>query len=188
MGEFKDGDVTMTVDWVPGKGWLLAKYVITNAGEARLLVFDRLYVTAPDGVRTVDPDLAWRWLDSGGAYRIAKIVTDVPKGRRVEIPDLPYARFLEPGGVLDGQAVVPLPLDQLLPYRQLPALASIGAVESLRLTIGFAVVDSGARGNAIGVDDAQVWSMPLDWALPRQRLLHSEEQAVSLPMQTLTKP
>ncbi|MGL6209613.1 MAG: hypothetical protein ACRC14_07275 [Paracoccaceae bacterium] len=180
MGEFKDGDVGMTVVWEPGKGCLLGKYHIANVGEARLLVFDRLYVTAPNGSRTVDPDLAWRWVEEGGAYQIAKMVTDVPKGLRVEIPELPYARILEPGAVLVGQVMVPLPLDQELPYQQVPRKAE-GNASSVRLTIGYAVVDDTAQANTIGAGDATVWSLRLDWALPRQKLLKSEEQPMSLP-------
>lgn len=182
MGEFKDGDVSLTVSWEPGKGWLLGRYQVANAGAARLVVFDRLYVTAPNGGRTVDPDLAWRWLDDGAVYRIAKIVTDVPKGRRVESPDLPYARLLEPGAVLAGQVVVPLPLDQALPYGQNPGLGPVDQVKALGLVIGYAVIDDQAEANAIDAGGEPVWSMPFGWAITRQRLVRAEDQPVSLPM------
>ncbi|WP_126975636.1 hypothetical protein [Frigidibacter oleivorans] len=181
-GALKEGDVVLEVTWTPGKGFLQGRYRLRNDGAAQLLVFDRLYHTAVTGARTVDPDHAWRWLDRDGSYRVAKTVPPVPSDRRVESPDLPYARLLPPQSALEGTVLLPLPLDQMLPYDQAPPLPPAEEVTAVTLTLGYAEVEAGTPAKALGEGADLVYSLPLGWALPRQRLVSTAPAALRLPM------
>lgn len=176
--EFRTGDVTMAVHWDQGEGWLRARYRLVNSGRVAVVVFDRLFHTDVSGKRKIDPDHCWRWLDQGGLYRMAKTVPSVPRHKRVESPEVPYARLLDPGAAIEGQAVVPVPLDQVLPYGQPPQVAG-DRIAGVQLTIGYAVVDAAMQARTL---EGDVLSLDYGWAEPRQKLLGSAAAAVELPL------
>lgn len=182
MGEFKETDVGLAVTWTPGEGFLAGAYQVINTGDARLLVFDRVYTTNPTGQRTVLPDHAWRWQVADGGYVVAKVVPEIPAGTRVESPEVPYARILEPQSQLDGVVHLPLPLDQFLPYEDVSHPGQGGEVKRVSLWIGVAVMDAMVSGRPVKGEEAGVFSVPFDWARARQRILRSVPFEITLPM------
>lgn len=183
MSVFKDGDVSLTVVWEHSTSGLLGRYALANAGRARLLVFDRLYQTTVVGSRVVDPELAWRWLEPDGIYRVAKFVPQVPAGRKVESPEFPYARLLEPQSRLTGTVLLPARLDQLRPYDEPAALAAVAKISGIVLTLGFAEIDDQAKAHPIGDDKDPAYSLVFDWAMTRQRLISSDVTSLQIAMQ-----
>ncbi len=180
-GKDEDMQVDLSVNWSAEPGQLRARYRLTNGGAGRVLVFDRLFHTAPSGVRTVDPALAWRWQEPDGTYLVVKYVPRVPQGTRVEIPELPYARWLNPGAVLEGEAAVPVPADVLRPYQEKPAPGSVASVGRTALVIGVAAEDDEIRLTPVKGEEG-VFSVAFDWAEPRQRLIWSPVLEAAVPM------
>lgn len=183
MGVLKDGDVSVSVTWEATEAWVLGRYRVTNAGKASLYLFDRLYQTAPSGARTVDADLAWRWLEADGVYRVAKFVPQVPVGWKVESPEVAYARALPVGGMLEGAVLLPGRLDQALPYGVAPPLAPVAKIKGIVLSFGFAEIDAAAEPVVLGKGEAQVLSLPFDWLITRQRMVSSEFAPLAVVMQ-----
>lgn len=188
MGVLKDGDVSLTVAWDDSGPAVLGSYTIANAGDARLLVFDRLYQSAVSGFRTIVPELAWRWLEPEGLYRVAKYVPQVPAGRKVEYQDVPYARVLEPATSLTGAVWLPAKLDQLRPYDEPPALPPVARISGLVFSLGYAEVDDKLVATLIGAEDDPAFSVLFSWAITRQRLISSEVAKLALPMEMAPKP
>ncbi|MFT4151351.1 MAG: hypothetical protein QM656_14220 [Paracoccaceae bacterium] len=177
-GEYREGDLGLETAWDQGEGRVRCRYRLVNGGGARLVVFDRLYHTASSGKRRIDEDQCWRWLEEGGLYRMAKTVPSVPGDMRVEMPEVPYARLLLPGAVLEGQAVAPVPLDQLLPYEQAPAHTA-REITRIVLTLGFAVADGAMEAREI---EEGILSLRYGWAEPRQKVVSCVPVGADLPM------
>ena len=182
MGTYKENDIGLVVEWTQHDRFLAGSYTIQNAGAARVLVFDRLYQTDPTGFRTVDPDLVFRWLENDGLYRIAKMVPAIPKGQKFEVPEVPYARILEPGAAIDGRVLVPVPLDQSLPYDVVAGPLDTKQISGIVLTIGFAVMDDELEATAIGTGDDVSYSVWHSWVSQRQKLISTPVFAIALPL------
>lgn len=188
MGVLKDGDISLSVAWDESGPAVVGTYTIANTGAARVLVFDRLYQTAQSGFRSIVPALAWRWLEPEGVYRVAKYVPNLPHGMRVESPDLPYARLLEPGASLTGAVWLPARLDQLRPYGEPPSYASVARISGLVLSLGYAEVDDMLVAKPMGAGEDLSFSVAFDWAITRQRLISSDMAKLALPMEMAPKP
>lgn len=183
MGVLKDGDISVSVTWEATKAWVQGRYRVRNAGTAEVYVFDRLYRTSVAGARTVDADYAWRWLEADGVYRVAKFVPQIPVGRRVESPEVAYARRLGPGAVLKGSVLLPGRLDQDLPYGVAPPVAAVAAITSIVFSVGYAEVDPGEMPNEIEAGDEVVLSMPFGWLMQQQRIVSAEATDLAVEMQ-----
>ena len=173
MDAFDEGLLRLDLTLEQDGGYLLAAYRLANAGKVPVVVFDRLFVTDPAGGRTVDPDLCWRWVDAGGTYVMAKLVPSVPRGMRVESPEVPYARPLPAGGEVQGRALVPYPLDQHLPYDQTAPVPSASEVSGVQLLLGYAAVDPDFAYTEIDTPEGAVLSVRPPWARTRHRVLRS---------------
>lgn len=182
MGVLKDGEISLSMAWDVSGPAVVGTYTIANSGAARVLVFDRLYQTAQSGFRSIVAELAWRWLEPEGVYRVAKYVPQVPHGVRVESPEVPYARILEPGASLTGTVWLPAKLDQLRPYGEPPAHAPVTRVSGLVFSLGYAEVDDKLVAKPVGPDDDPAYSVAFDWAITRQRLISSDLTKLDLPM------
>lgn len=183
MGHYRDDDLKLVVEWTRHDQFLAGSYTIENVGDARILIFDRLYQTAPSGFRTVDPDLAYRWLERDGTYRVAKFVPAVPHGTKVESPEVPYARVLEPGGVLSGSVLFPVPLVQLLPYDAAADDLTQSQITGISLTLGIAEVDDALISTEIGKGELVTYSVRHAWVFSRQKLISTPVMAMNLPVQ-----
>lgn len=183
MGVLKDGDVRLSVAWEVFDSGVVGHYLVRNAGDAQVYVFDRLYRTAPSGYRNVDPDYAWHWLEADGVFRVAKFVPQVPSGEKVESPEVAYARILAAGGVIEGRVLLAGQLDQDLPYGVTPPLAAVAAIKSIVFSVGYAEVDPQIEANKIKAGDDLVLSLPYGWLIKQQRIVSAEPQALAVPMQ-----
>lgn len=182
MVPFDETRLRLEMALEPGEGYLSATYALANDGPVPLVVFDRLFATDPRGARTVDPDLCWRWVDPDGQYVMAKLIPAVPRGMRVESPELPYARALPAGEMLRGRAVVPLPLDQRLPYGQPAPVPAAAEVAGVSLRLGYAVPDAEYSHTEIPTPDGPVLSVLPPWARKRHRVLRSAPLPARLPL------
>lgn len=183
MDVLKDGDISVSVAWEASASGVVGRYRVANAGAAEVLVFDRLYRTAVTGYRSVDVDYAWAWLEADGLYRVAKFVPQVPAGRRVESPEVAYARVLAAGAVLEGRVLLPGRLAQDLPYGVQPPLAAVDAIKSIVFSVGYAEVDPQIEANQIKAGDEVVLSLPYGWLIEHQQIASTEPQALAVPMQ-----
>ncbi|MDZ4309410.1 MAG: hypothetical protein U1A24_02460 [Cypionkella sp.] len=183
MGVVSDGDISVGVIWEVQDSGVVGRYQLRNAGAAEVYVFDRLYRTSVTGFRTVDPDYAWHWLEPDGVFRVAKFVPQVPAGKKVESPEVAYARVLAAGAVLEGRVLLPGRLDQDLPYGVTPPLAAVTAITSIVLSVGYAEVDPQVEATEIKAGDEVVLSLPYGWLIGQQRIVSAEPQALAVPMQ-----
>lgn len=181
MGENTEPAISLEVRWSAGDGHVTGAYRVENRSAARLMVFDRLYHTQRSGRRTVDPDFAWRRIGGDGVVSVEKLVPEIPRDIDVMAPELPYARVLDPGAVLEGRAVVPVPVTAALPYTPQP-LPPRDTVSGLVLRLGYAVADEALRATPVETGEDGVYSVHHAWAVPRQRLLESPVEAVELPL------
>lgn len=182
MGVVSDGDIRVSAAWEVFASGVVGRYRISNAGDAQVYVFDRLYRTAVTGYRTVDPGYAWHWLEADAVFRVAKFVPQVPGGMKVESPEVAYARVLAPGAVLEGEVLLAGRLDQDLPYGVSPPLPAVSAVTSLVFSVGYAEVDPHIEATAIKAGDEMVLSLPYSWLIAQQRIVSSEPFAAAVPM------
>lgn len=182
MDVLKDGDVSVSVTWDANPSGVVGIYRVTNTGAAQVYVFDRLYRTAVTGFRSVDPDYAWHWLEPDAVMRVAKFVPQVPAGRKVESPEVAYARVLAAGAVLEGRVLLAGRLDQDLPYGMAPSLAAVDKVTSLVFSVGYAEVDPQITPHEIKAGDEVVLSLPYAWLIGHQKIASTAAFAVSVPM------
>jgi len=182
MDGFDEAQLQLEIAVQPGEGFVLAEYRLSNRGSHPVVVFDRVFATDRTGRRTVDPDLCWRWVDAEGGYVMAKIMPSVPRGMRVEAMEIPYARGLGAGGVLEGRMLAPLPLDQSLPYGQVAPVPSVSEVSGVRVLLGYGVVDPEFAFVEIATPEGPVLSVRSPWAQTRHRVLRAPLVAAKLPV------
>ena len=168
-----DGDVILTMEWQPKEGHVIAAYRVENRSAHAVMVFDRVFLTRPDGGRIVDPDRAYITVMADGMMLVDKLVPALPADRDVESPELPYARLVPPGGQVQGQALIGTPVLTTPAYGKPATGALADLVKSAVLRIGYAfVTDTMIAVPAKGSDD-EIWSLRHDWASTNQRVLQS---------------
>jgi hypothetical protein len=91
-------------------------YRLENTGRDELLVFDRLFRTAPSGERALDETMAYVQLQPPDLIHVTRSTIPIPPGVKVEHPEVPYASILAPGKSLSGKAVVAVPVREDHPY------------------------------------------------------------------------
>jgi len=163
--------VILTQDWVQAEDHLTAVYAVENRTAGNIVVFDRLFLTLPNGQRMVDPDRAYITVTSEYVLRVEKVLAPLPPDRDVESPEVPYVRVLRPGAKLEGRAVVLVPILTLPPYGKPATGAASDRARTAVFRIGYAVVDDAALAVPIGAPDDGVWSVPHAWANTRQQIL-----------------
>lgn len=173
-------EITLSVEWEVDEQWVMGEYTISNPGRDRILIFDRLYHEAKSGARSVDPDYAWRWVGRDDVIVAAKIIPELPRNIDVESPLLPYARLLDPQSEIEGRVVLPIPVNQDLPYTD-PRFFTEEA-RGIRLMISYAVVDGEVPASRVKADEDGVFSVRANWAMPRARTLESKIKPMSLPV------
>lgn len=158
---------------------LILAYRLGNPGPTPLLVFDRLYQTARSGARTVDPALAYVAIEDGRLVALKAFVPP-PPDIDVEMPDVPYARLLAPGGSLAGTAGVWLPARPFLPHARVEAHG--GTAHGVELRIGYAAVPGELPGREIAADGEVVISVRPGFAAERQQIAAAVFAGVSVPL------
>ncbi len=169
--KMSDSDVILTMEWQPKEGHVIAAYVVENRSAHPVMVFDRLFLTRPDGGRIVDADRAYVSVMADGMLLVDKLVPALPADRDVESPEVPYARLVPPGGRVQGQAVVSTPVLTTPAYGKIATGAHADRVKTAVFRIAFAyVTDTMIAVPAKGSDD-EIWSLRHNWASTNQRVL-----------------
>ena len=169
--KMSDSDVTLTVDWQPHDSHVIAAYTVENRSAYPVMVFDRVFLTRPDGGRIVDADRAYIVVMADGMMLVDKLVPALPADRDVEAPEVPYARLVPAGGQLKGQALIGIPVLTNPAYGKPTTQAGADKVKTAVLRIGYAyATDTMIAVPAKGSDD-EIWSLRHEWALVNQRVL-----------------
>ena len=166
-----ENDVILSMEWQLKEGHVIAAYKVENRSAHPVMLFDRLFVTRPDGGRIVDPDRAYITVMTDGMMLVDKLVPALPADSDVESPEVPYARLVPPGGELSGQALVGTPVLTNPPYGQPATGAMARRVKNAVFRIGYAyVTDTMIAVPARGSED-EIWSLRHNWASTNQRVL-----------------
>lgn len=181
MDQHSDTGLSLETDWNIEEGYVVASYRVANGGSAAVVVFDRLYHTLRSGSRSVDHDLAWRRFGQGSVLVIEKLVPPLPADLDVEFPEIPYGRLLEPGHVLDGRAVLPVPVTILQPYPAKPQQA-VDIAHEVEFVLGYVVVEENMPARPIAAGDENLLSLDFGWTIQRQRLLRVTTTGIELPI------
>lgn len=114
------------------------EYRVFNDSSFTIYVFDRLYAAPVRGVRAVDPALAYVTTE-GDQIIVGKFLLPVPRGLKVETPDIPYLAAVGPGDTLVGKIVLPLPLKIWNPYveRDAASLNLYGSAREIVIRLGY---------------------------------------------------
>ena len=169
--KMSDNDVILTMEWQPKEGHVIAAYMVENRSAHAVMVFDRLFLTRPDGGRIVDPDRAYISVMADGMMLVDKLVPALPADRDVESPEVPYARLVPAGGRLVGQALVGTPVLTNPAYGQPTTGAHAEMVKNAVFRIGYAYVTDAMIAVPAKGSEEEIWSLRHNWASTNQRVL-----------------
>lgn len=119
---------------------LVLEYVLDNASGVEIVVCNRLWRgRTPDGGYAVDPNMVFVDVEPGPRPVVGKRVPERGEGVAVEYPYQPAGTRLPPGGRIDEQVVLALPLvagDVYHPPRVSPSAMPV-ASQGLGISIGW---------------------------------------------------
>jgi len=187
-----DGTVTLTLEWRSGDDHLVAAYRIENRATRPVLVFDRIFATLPQGGRVIEAGRAYVRINEEGLLVIEKLIPPLPADRDVESPEVPYARLLEPGAALLGEARLTVPVLTTPAYGRPGSAVGRARSRTAMFRIGYVGVEPETPGKSLMFGEETLWSLPHFWAAPRQQVLTGPTIDIDVPMagvaQQLTKP
>ena len=183
-GGMNGADARLEVQWSQEAGALMLRYRVANPGAGRLVVFDRVALRDEAGRRVPDPTSAWVTFAPEGGAVVDKLVPDIPDSIDVMSPEMPYARLLRAGEVLEGRAVLRLPLQERTPYG-LHGAAPGTQTAWVQARIGLAALPDRWDGEPQGKEVQLPWGEPAwlmrhAWARMNQRVLVSPRQALEV--------
>jgi hypothetical protein len=115
-------------------------YTLTNDRRQAIYVFDVLYRTDRSGNRIIDHSLAYVMLDNEGGVVIGKFLAEIPRGMKVESPEIPYLVKLAPGQTVHRRIRIPLPAETYDPYSDQAVAINVAQIQRAQLRIG--IIDS----------------------------------------------
>lgn len=179
-----DAGARLEVQWSQEAGAVLLRYRVTNVGAGRLVVFDRVALRDEAGRRVPDPASAWVTFLADGGVLVDKLVPEIPDSIDVMSPEMPYARLVRAGEVLEGRAVLRLPLQERTPYG-LRGAAPGAQTAWGQARIGFAALPERWDGEPQGKEVQLPWGEPAwlmrhAWASVNQRVLVSVRQPLEV--------
>jgi hypothetical protein len=118
-------------------GRLVIDYQLTNTRAGALFAYDQLLRIAPSGVSAPGPTLAYAMLAGQAQVTAGKFLVPIPRGMRVEAPEMPLLSRVEPGATHTGQAVMALPLMRSLAYAEPGHALPPRPIQRLRFVIGY---------------------------------------------------
>ena len=183
-GGMSGAGARLEVQWSQEAGALMLRYRLANAGAGRLVVFDRVALRDEAGRRVADPLSAWVTFAPEGGAVVDKLVPQIPDSIDVMNPEMPYARLVRAGEVLEGRAVLRLPLQERTPYG-LRGAAPGARTEWVQARIGFAALPDHWDGEPQGKElqlpwGEAAWLMRHAWASVNQQVLVSPRQALQV--------
>lgn len=96
--------------------YIALSYQVTNTEATDIYVADLLYRPAAGDSLSADPRVAYVMPQADGTLFTGKLIMGIPDGMKVESPDLPYFRRLQPGQTLSGEIVLANPAEAFHPY------------------------------------------------------------------------
>jgi hypothetical protein len=124
-------------------------YQFTNDRSTVLYVFDGLTRTYQSSEQIIDHSLAYV-IDRNGKIYVGKFIVPIPKGLKVEAPEIPYLTMLAPGATLQGNIDLNLPIRMNHPYLDLEDTEQLTIIQNIVIQIGF--IDSAS----ISADEAVI--------------------------------
>lgn len=122
----QDCDLRVAIQASPTS--LLLGYEFRNRSNKTAFVFNVVHRVGPSGGPEADANLVYVE-PSGGSVILGKKIIPVPRGMRVEKPDVPYVTRVEPGQAIVEKINLMLPLRIFTPYDEpAPATLSEAAV------------------------------------------------------------
>ncbi len=115
-------------------------YALMNDRRGAIYVFDVLYRTDRSGSRIKDHSLAYVMLENDGGVVIGKFLAEIPRGLKVESPEIPYLVKVAPGATVHRRIRIPLPAETYDPYSDQAKALSVAQIQRARLRIG--LIDS----------------------------------------------
>lgn len=172
------------VQWSQEAGAVMLRYRVANVSAGRLVVFDRVALRDEAGRRVPDPNSAWVTFAPDGGAVVDKLVPEIPDSIDVMSPEVPYARLVRAGEVLEGRALLRLPLQERTPYG-LRGAEPGAQTEWLQSRIGFAALPDHWDGEPQGKElqlpwGEAAWLMRHAWARMNQQVLVSPRQALQV--------
>ncbi len=172
--------------WSVSEAAVEIAYRLSNGGRGKVVVFDRMHWRDESGRQNPDPKYALVAIGRDGSVTVDKLAPQVPDEIDVMNPYMPYGRVVAPGAVLEGRAVLRLPLKQALPYSvgkgDLPAMTSRAVFR-----LGIAAFPDRWDGpppyhkaELIGGEEAVL--MRHAWAMMNQRVLVSPVTKLNVPI------
>lgn len=137
-----EGTAGLRLSCRPGRSGnqLIFPYALRNEGSAEVYVMDAIPSLDPDTrtLRATD-QAAVVILGPEGDAVLGRFAAPPPRDRRMALPVMPLACRLPPGGTLERQLTVPLPLAETSPYfADLPLRRyEIVEIKGIVLTIGY---------------------------------------------------
>jgi hypothetical protein len=116
---------------------LVIDYTLTNTRAGPLFAYDLLLKIAPSGVSAPGPTLAYAMLAGQAQVTAGKFLVPIPRGMRVEAPEMPLLTRLEPGATHAGQAILALPLLRSLAYAEPGHDLPPRPIQRLRFVVGY---------------------------------------------------
>jgi len=158
-------------------------YRIANLSAQEIFVLDAMF--RPQGRQVLDNSLAYTLFDDDRLVLMRGTVR-IPFGMQVEMPDMPLARRLPAGGVLEGVIDAALPLRDQHPYLPSPPLGDgpkqqTRQTQRLGLRIGWVrAADVTLPSAPSPVAGAELFRLAYRQVIEAQHLAESADQAAQI--------
>ncbi len=173
-GRMNEGAITLRGSIAAADEKLRAVYEIENRSDEDVYVFDAIF-RFRRGQPVIDNALVYTLIEHD-SITLFRGVLRIPRGKQVEAPDVPFARFLPRGHKLTGAIDAPLPLRFHNPY-EWPQHEEIRRFASARLRIGYITAqDLDPPAAAKIVSDETVYSIGYWQAIDTERFLETPVQ------------
>lgn len=183
--------VTLDVEWTAAADRLTADYTVRNHGSLPIAVFDRPYTMGKDRIVHIDyGDAPWLTAAAYGVLRVDRLVPVMPADRRFEVPVVPYARAVPPGGALRGRIVIALPpvINDPYPDPQIKDPAPLPVHQAV-LRVGYGVMTAGTVPLRVVPDSAgELLSFSHAWTNLNQVVLTAPAFAIDETAATYPRP
>lgn len=141
----QDCDLRVAIQASPTS--LLLGYEFRNRSNKTAFLFNVVHRTGPSGGPEPDANLVYVE-PSGGSIILGKKIIPVPRGMRVEKPDVPYVTRVEPGQAIVEKLNLMLPLRIFTPYDQ-PAPSALSEA-AVYFELGFFLAPDPSVAEAAG--------------------------------------
>jgi hypothetical protein len=164
-------------------GAVAIRYRARNNWNRDVYLFNRLFETAPDGKRTLDPNRVYVQVE-GSILKLSKQLFDVPEDVEVESPEVPYLTRVAPGQAYEEEIRLALPVRESYPYSSSRAARAPGEkrfCEQLVFTLGYFSAREARWVRPATLDGQEVLATDYGFAI------QSRESVGALPLRVRTE-